>query len=331
MPSIPESVSRQAVAWLVALDAPDATASTQTAFQSWLDAHPDHRHAWQLVESFGRRLRDLDSTVAQAALAGERTTGAAAPRRPSPRRRGLKKLGLFALATSGAAWWAREGPGSPWQADYQTATGEQRRLILADGSEVLLNTASAIDVHFDAGQRRVRLRRGEILVTTAADPDAAQPTLARPFLVETAEGSIRALGTRFVVRQLPTVSTAAVFEGALEITPRDNAGAVLRLSTGRATRFSRTLADQTGPADVGSIAWRTGMLIAQDQPISDFLAELSRYRPGVLACDPALAHLRVSGAYPLEDGDRVLDMLQRTLPIEVDRLTRYWVRVRPRR
>jgi len=64
-------------------------------------------------------------------------------------------------------------------------------------------------------------------------------------------------------------------------------------------------------------------------PLGRFLAELSRHRPGVLRCDPAVAALELTGVFPLADTDRVLTALQQSLPIKVHSLTRYWVTVMP--
>jgi transmembrane sensor len=75
-----------------------------------------------------------------------------------------------------------------WVADYRTAIGEQREIILADGTRLWLNTASAINVYFNARERRIQLVTGEIFIATAKDT-------RRPFQVDTAQGQLRALGT----------------------------------------------------------------------------------------------------------------------------------------
>jgi len=64
--------------------------------------------------------------------------------------------------------------------------------------------------------------------------------------------------------------------------------------------------------------------------LADFLVQLSRHRPGVVRCDPAVAELVVSGVYPLDDTDRVLAALAQALPVRADYATRYWVTVRAR-
>ncbi|MFT4267525.1 MAG: FecR domain-containing protein, partial [Xenophilus sp.] len=207
-----------------------------------------------------------------------------------------------------------------------TATGERRAIQLPDGTRLVLNTASAIDIAFTDTQRRIRLAAGEILVTTHADP-AATP---RPFLVDTVCGVVRALGTRFSVRQMEDggLCRVAVFEHAVEVRPL--AGAVRILRAGERADFG--VADVLPPVAAGKAAllWEQGMLLAKNMPLGDVIAELSRYRPGVLHCEPAVAGMPVSGAISLMDTDAALDLLAGSLPLRIERRTRYWVTVGPR-
>ncbi len=76
-------------------------------------------------------------------------------------------------------------------------------------------------------------------------------------------------------------------------------------------------------------AWTRGMLMADRMPLAEVLAELARYRRGVLRCDPQLARLAVSGAYPLLDLRRTLGMLQATYPLKVRGVTDYWISLVP--
>ncbi|MCY1425657.1 Protein FecR [compost metagenome] len=73
------------------------------------------------------------------------------------------------------------------------------------------------------------------------------------------------------------------------------------------------------------------MLLAQNQPLGDFLRELSRYRSGLLRWEPALEALRVTGSFRLDDTDRVLALLAASLPLEVRSRTRYWITLLPRK
>ncbi|MDT1842254.1 iron dicitrate transport regulator FecR, partial [Acinetobacter baumannii] len=107
----------------------------------------------------------------------------------------LRVLGL-AAGVGGAAWLARE-EGAILLADHRTAPGQRLAVELEDGSRLLLNTRSAVDVRFDAGQRLLRLRAGEILLESAAMHGRRD---ARPLIVATEHGAVQALGTRFTVR-----------------------------------------------------------------------------------------------------------------------------------
>ncbi len=316
---ISEQVSLQAVEWLVALQAPDATRTTHEACQQWRNAHPDHERAWQHIESFGAELRKHHSPLLHGALVREDSD-------KRVRRRQAVKLFMVVAFTGSGAWYVQ---GRHERADHSTTTGEHRTVTLVDGTQIILNTASAIDVRFDETQRLVKLLRGEILVTTA--PDAVNPLATpRPFYVETQQGRLRALGTRFLVHQRTDDSKIAVFEGAVEIRPADAPDTPCIIRAGGQTSFSRTAIGEPQPADMQSSTWTTGVLVARDMHLTDFVAELARYRPGRLTCDPAIGHLRISGIYPLDDTDRVLDMLRRTQPVDIHSLTRYWVSVRPR-
>lgn len=209
-------------------------------------------------------------------------------------------------------------------ADYRTPVGERREIVLADGSRLHLNTGTAIDVRFDAGQRLVVLHAGEVHIDTGADRDSST---YRPFLVQTAQGRIRALGTRFGVRLAQDESRVAVTQGAVEITPAS--GAQLVVQAGQQARFSQTGVTGPQPLETGAEDWLQGVLRVRDLRLDDFLAELGRYRQGLLRCDPAVGALRVSGVFQLRDTDAVLDSLPDALPVNVLYRTRYWVTVVP--
>jgi len=326
---IPPEVREQAVDWLVALQADDADDATHARWQRWRDAHPDHARAWARIEAFGGRLHGLPSPVAHATLNGTLNATLNGPQTQG-RRKALKALGL-AVGAGGAAWLAREEvPWQGWTADHRTGVGQRKAVTLADGTTMHLNAGSAVDIHYSAGERRVTLLRGEILVRTAPDPLADREAGSRPFSVDTAEGNVRALGTYFLVRQLDGRSHVAVFGGAVELRPALGGG-VRRLDAGSQAGFSRQAAEAARPTNGDAAAWVDGMLVAHDMPLPDFLAALAPYRAGRLRCAPSAAGIVVSGTYPLADIDQVLDMLQATLPVVVRRTTRYWVSVEARK
>lgn len=330
--NVPPAVARQAVEWLVELHSDEADDTTRLALQQWLAQHPDHERAWRRIEAVNEQLRSAAGNSAMASRVAHATlmdAHKAAPRSVQ-RREAIKTLAVLLFA-GGTAWVAQENMplrqwASAWTADERTGVGERRTVTLVDGTTVALNTDSAINVRFTQTERRMRLVGGEILLTTGKD------SADRLFIVETAQGEIQPLGTRFAVRQQADASRVDVFEGAVAIRPRDarpGAGAARTLRAGAQTHFTRSTVAESQPVNDNTIAWKDGMLVASGMRLQDFLAELSRHRPGRLNCDPAIANLRVSGSYPLNDTDRILDTLRTTLPVESHFLTRYWVTVRP--
>lgn len=303
---------REAAIWLMRLNSGEADARTLRAWQRWRSRNPASELAWQRAEQLQQRLGRLPSPIARPSL--ER----AEQIQSLDRRRALQMLMLLMVATP--VGYGLRHPASAWTADYRTATGEWRELELPDGSRVALDTASAIDVRFDASQRLVALHAGEILVTTAHQPRGP----SRPFLVETRHGLLRALGTRFTVRAGSEATAIAVEQGAVEIAPSSAPQRKQIIPAGWRARFDAH-AIQPFVALSGEIGtWAQGVLHADNQRLDDFLAELGRYRPGVLRCAPEVAGLRISGAFQLRDTDHVLDLLAGSLPLRVRRSSRYW-------
>ena len=317
--AIAEEVQQQAAEWLTVLMSDEASEAEHAAWQRWRGGDPEHERAWQHIDAVSRRFNGLHRGAAAQALAGTEQQAVNGKRRQL-----LAWLGVAAggglLAAQTGAW---DGVRA-LRADYRTATGERREVVLADGSVLSLNTRSAVNVRFDDKRRLIELLAGEILVSSGHGAGSAAP-----LVVATREGLVRALGTRFVVRQQDGVSTVEVLESAVEIRPRDSAGAPLLLAAGRGVAFSRHAPDAPHTIDAYADAWSRGQLIVDDVALGDFLAELARYRPGVIDCAPAVAQLRLSGVFPLADTQRILNMLPNSLPVQVRSRTRYWVTVEP--
>lgn len=322
-PQISPDIARAAVHWLLELNPGDTR--TRRQWQAWLDADPRHLQAWQRIAQVDGQLRGLPTPLALQTLAA-----------PGLARRHSVRLALLLTAGAGGLLAARHsGLGAQaWQqasADLSTATGERREQRLADGTRLWLNTASAVDLHYSASERLIVLRAGEILVHSAPDPQPDPATgAARPLRVRSSQGTARAIGTRFSVRQHDGSTHVAVLEGLVELQPRNAAGPALRLSRGQAGHFTMAAAQREPDLREGVGAWAEGMLVADDMALADFIAELARHRPGLLRCAPDAAQLRVSGSYPLADTERVLQALTRALPVRIHSRTRWWVTVEMR-
>jgi transmembrane sensor len=315
--SVPADVAQRAVEWLVDLQAEQVHPEVWDDWRRWRAAHPDHERAWQRIAAingqvFGK-LHGLASPVKSALVQAALT-----PPRSTARRNAISTLTVL-IFSGGAVWRVQtEDPWHAWVADHRTAVGERRTVTLSDGTVLSLNTSSAVDVRFGPTERRVRLVAGEISVTTARD------AAARPFLVETAHGEARALGTRYTLRLLGEATAVTVFEGAVMISPRHLPGSPQLLPSGQQTRFTADTVELPHVADQDSSAWTDGFIVAKGMRLTDFLAELNRYSHRSLSCDPAVADLRVSGSYPLANIDKILETLSALLSLQIETVTRFW-------
>ena len=293
----------EAADWLIALHYETPSAADRAAFDRWRAQSAAHGAAWTRAESMLGAFAQVPPEVCKQTLASARRPG---------RRRSLGLLATLLVAAP-AGWLAwREMSWSHWTADAVTARGEQRSIVLPDGSRLTLNTASAVAVRFTRGERRIRLLEGEILVTTHADPS---PTY-RPFLVQTREGTVQALGTRLSVRRLDAHTTrVAVFEHAVRIETAQGASRLLRAGDG--ADFSAAEIGASAAVQASAALWERGMLLARNMRLADVVAELARYRHGALHCAPAVAELRVSGAVSLKDIDASLALLAQSLPVRI--------------
>lgn len=322
------AVLREAAQWLVRLHSSDAGPEDWQALARWRAQDAAHEQAWQRAERLSRTLGAVPAGLGLPVLNRAH--------RGVNRRAALRVLAFVGVAPATAYLGWRHLPWQPWAAEHRTATGEQRTVPLADGSQLLLNTATAVDVTWDMAwdvpQPRVRLHAGELLVTTAPDVSGARPAGARSFQVETPQGVLRALGTqlgtRFAVRLGEAGETrVAVARGALEVAPLQ--GLARELRAGAQCHITATAVSTPSPLGEQALAWAQGVLFADNLRLDAFARELSRYRPGLLHCDPAVAGLRISGAFQLRNTDQALAMVAATLPVQVVARTRYWVTLLP--
>ncbi|WP_223504052.1 FecR domain-containing protein [Pseudomonas sp. GL-RE-29] len=300
-----------AIAWQLSLDSDSPVEREE--FAKWHAAHEEHARAWRQLGMLDQRF-SVASGPARTALLQSRE---------SIRRR-VRNLGsgvASVVAVIGLTLFAADRylPLDYWLADQRTATGEQRTLRLNDGTLINLNTHSAVDVRFDEKQRLVVLQEGEILVETGHGD-------ARPFIVETREGSMRALGTRFLVKREEQGTRLSVLQSAVAAHPQSNPDELI-LREGQQMLIRN---DGLGPVtalNLGADAWTRGMLVVDNARLEDLIHEIGRYRPGHLGVAPEVADLRITGSFPLRDTDLALSALLPTLPVQIEQRTQWWVTV----
>ncbi|QCY15102.1 FecR family protein [Pseudomonas sp. MPC6] len=300
-----------AIAWQLTLDGGNPV--DREEFAKWHAAHEEHARAWRQLGMLDARF-SVANGPARAALLQSRESI----------RRQVRKLGsglASVVAVIGLALFAgdRYLPLDYWLADQRTATGEQRTLRLSDGTLVSLNTHSAMDVRFDDKQRLIILQEGEILVETGHGD-------ARPFIVETREGSMRALGTRFLVKREEQGTRLSVLQSAVAAHPQSRPEEQI-LREGQQVLIRNNGLDPIIALNLGADVWTRGMLVVDNMRLEDLIKELGRYRRGHLGVAPEIADLRITGSFPLHDTDLALTALLPTLPVQIEQHTPWWVTV----
>lgn len=320
----------------------------EPAFQAWLEADARHAGAYRdcveqwaeldampadLTARLRRQLAD-DRAVAVAAAVDHPADplnplnplnpAGAAPGGPDRRRRhflawparpALMAASLAAVGGLGLFGWRQLIRPAPWASAFESARGEQRDLVLPDGSRLRLDTATRLEVAFNARRREARLVDGQAVFEVAADAD-------RPFEVRVGGVVVTVVGTRFSVRHTPDIGgldgiEIAVDEGRVRVSHDDRE---IVLAPGQ-----RFVSDRDGGNEAltplaadGFAGWQRQRISFVDVPLGQALAELERYRPtGLFVSDPAVAALRLSGTFDPRSASALRTALPRVLPVRL--------------
>ncbi|TDQ36491.1 FecR domain-containing protein [Thiopseudomonas denitrificans] len=300
-------ILEQAATWHVDLQQAAPGDPLHARHQQWLQQSPLHRQAWQRMEKLQHSFNRLPDNLTSVSLQNARYS----------RRHMIQALAV--LLAVGVTGYSQRQPIANRFADQRTATGQRRSLTLDDGSQVEINTATALNIEYNSQQRILHLREGEVLVTTAADQ--------RPFSVHTRHGIVRALGTRFQVYSTAHNSLVQVHQHSVEIRPTRADASPVILHSGQQSRFTPQQVGPIQPLAAHADSWTQDMLIVSNWSLGEFLDQLNRYHSGQISYTPAAAALRVSGAFHLDNTRAILDSLSATLPIQTRQLAGYWTRI----
>ncbi|MFO6421637.1 FecR family protein [Hylemonella sp. W303a] len=236
-----------------------------------------------------------------------------------PRRKAMAVM-VATVAVTFLAWMTL--PTERWLADQYTALGEVRRVALADGSVLTLDSATAVDVRMDARQREIHLHRGRILAQVAKDE------AGRPFVVIGRDGTAQALGTRYIVDQRATQTRVQVLESTVAVAIDKKPGQPVVLQAGESIRYTNFELGAREPVSAAAAqAWTHARLVFNEATLSEVVTELSRYRRGVLTVRDSeqLGAMRFTGVLPLDDTDAALRIVAQNLGLKIGQFTPYAV------
>ncbi|ADP14988.1 FecR family protein 8 [Achromobacter xylosoxidans A8] len=312
MTSAADPVADQAIAWWVRLQSGMAGVGERQSCEAWLAQDPAHRQAWDRLQRISQDARRVPAALAHSALSAPRSNG----------RRAVLR-GLLAIGGTAVTGWAgyRHAPWQRLAADLSTGVGERLAVAVADGLHITLNSDSAVRLHLQGDARGMDLLRGEVLVRTEMRPAMAA------LRVDTGHGELRAERARFDLRRTAEGARLGVYEGSVVLL---RAGVATHAEAGERLEFSGHGEVGRRASDPDRLAWTDGLVVAKDWRLDYFAQYLARQRLGMIRVDPAVAGLRLSGVFPLDDAERALKALEPALPIRVTRHTQYWLQVGPR-
>jgi transmembrane sensor len=331
------AIEAEAAAWVARFDAGDVSANDQAAFHEWLNRSALHRQA---IAEYGSLWSEFDALklLTDAGEAGrEESRANNQPAMLQRARPWLAACAAAVIAVAGGAVLFHPKPqgfakaenhpparlsNPPATLSYETAVGGQRRVTLADGSSVILNTNSRLDVDFSSNRRDVHLMRGEAYFEVVHDK-------TRPFTVYANNYVVRDIGTAFDVHLSKTgLVEVGVTKGSVEVAPTNGAhvsGATESLgvvTAGHDIVLGQKVerAEDVSSADMGrKLAWRQGQLIYTGQPLGEVLGDISRYSNiKIELADPALENLPVGGAFRTDQIEAIFAALENNFGLHAE-------------
>jgi transmembrane sensor len=319
------SIAEQATRWWDVLRTDEASAADKREFASWVVHAPEHVEATLRMERVYRALArpgvhwpdTTPETLTGEAKAASDDVVLPMPlrtvTRPKPRRRPAmwlaSALAAALLLTVGVSWLALSPPHQ-----FQTRVGEQRSVMLADGSRITLNTASRVEVRLGTDRRTIELLEGEALFDVA--PDAK-----RPFEVRVGNVLVRAVGTEFDIDRRASHTVVTVLEGRVSVVPTGaRANDSRELSMGERLVIDRAgLGQIRKRIDLNEVtAWTRHELVFRRRALGEIADEFNRYNLARLEIrSPTLQRREVTGIFRTDDLGSFVAILARSPGVKV--------------
>lgn len=302
-----DPIAQKAVAWMVQIHSGELTELERQEFETWRAADVRHDQAC-------RRLEQTLGVIPQMGTAPALRSAL----QKSNRRQFLgNALALSVMAYAGGWLYNRNTPITGFFSDLSTGTAQRQTTTLSDGSVLILNARSIVDIDAGPNQRRIDLLKGQIHVAVSKS--------SSPLLINTGAGQIRVESGKLVVSSRPGGIRVAALSASATLLNRDSSKMQLSPGTGAMMTAISLSPLKINPA--AEVAWINGFIEIDDQPLSVLVDALRDYRTGVLRISPEASVIRISGLFPLDNSDFTLEALAQTFPVVVTRTTDYWVSI----
>ena len=327
--TISDNVEAEALAWIAQLDGDNISEKDLDAFREWVSRSPAHASEIRKLNLFWDELNILTNMAEPIAQADALSRQL---RRESTRKWRYGMGGMVAVAMLAGifilpVFYRQNVPDQqPIETTsvqipkiYKAEIGEQQTHTLPDGTVVILNTDSHIEVDFLEDQRRVRLLHGEVLFDVTHDP-------TRPFLVFAGDGIVRAVGTAFSVRLNGDRVDVVVSKGSVELSsvrPEStkkmindtlkiaSIGIVKAGNAAQIENLSATIETMTENDIRAKLSWQNGLITFRGETLEEVIQEISRYTElDIQLRNPELKNLRLGGVFKSGDLDGLYAILK---------------------
>lgn len=317
-------IDDEALIWITKLNSGDVSPALEQEFFAWLNTSDSHQAAYIRAEALWQR----GAVITQLCSSNHtRTDNTARKFDEAPNNFSTKivkskakpiiQLAIAACAMAAAVTGYFLLPTPTHRQHLVSAIGEQKEYFLEDGSRVILNTNTELNIELTDAARKANLVRGEAYFDV-------QPNPKRPFDVSTHAGLVRVLGTHFSVRQLPNDAQVTVEEGRVALGANLTGQAFtpwVELKTNQQLSFNQAKAGEAAQtiSSQSALAWRNKQLVFKKQPLARAIEELMRYYDVTIQIDdPSIQAKEITAVIQLSDLPSVLGALCQPLNLQAE-------------
>jgi len=325
MNSTHDAIREEAAAWFAKRRDGACARDEEEAFEAWRGRSDTHARVYAETERAWGQWKQLQGSDRMREMTAAAMKATAPRLRRATARRWRPLLAAASLAAIAVFGGIRLLPMMTLTAPvaYSTGLGEQRTEQLPDGTRIVLNTQTALQVRYGGQQREVTLLHGEAMFDVVHDAKY-------PFVVTAADGSVTDLGTQFLVRDEDGMAIVTLLRGRVEVAARDQSK---QLVPGEQARYGTSVSGirvrQVDPVTI--TGWMHGRLDFSGLPLAQAVAEANRYSAVKLRLgDPQLADLPVGGSFRTGDNAGIAAALSAVFPVRVARSDAHEIVLMPR-
>lgn len=315
MTSTSKRLREEAARWFTRMQNASPDHPDRGRFEAWLMANPAHASEYA---AFAELWEDFDSTSRLKSLAQalERKTELSSQKIKTVTRGILSLLLIISCGLFGQRIW-QEWMDQPISIQASsTGVGEIKKQELADGSQIILNADTTVDVVYYHNRRVATLKRGEVIFDVSKDPD-------RPFIVDSGLARVTVLGTNFAVNRLSQLVRVSVNHGRVQVQAQDAEGKTISqpwiLSDGQVAEVDAThQVTRVQRSAQDAFSFQSGTINFQQATIDEIAETLSRYRKSAIKSLVTKKSIHVTAVVQASDIESFLLTLPRIAPVNVE-------------